>query len=290
MASIVFREEREIQRLTLQNQLMKSCEEPVLQRLLAGRQKMRILDVGCNDGSKTAAWFSRDCIAQVVGLEYDPDLALQAQERYGNETFSFFSCDVETANLVPQLKAQMAEQQIEAFDLIYISFVLMHLKKPEALLETLLHFLAPGGQLMIIEPGDNSSRLLPDSPRFGEFLDMLAHDPFAGKRDRAGGLPQILHGLGLEQITLEHTGIEAGRGCQQKKRDIFDIFFSYLPWDIALLRDREPENPQYAGWSQWMQKHYSELEKQVTAADSEVFMGISVVTCTGKQAGWNDII
>ena len=49
----VFEKGWELDRLTVQNQLLRECELPVYQKLLEGKSGLRLLDVGCNDGSKT---------------------------------------------------------------------------------------------------------------------------------------------------------------------------------------------------------------------------------------------
>ena len=65
----IFESSKEIDRLAVQNRLLKEYEEPVCRRLLERRQGVRGLDVGCNNGSKTAARFSRSGVSTVIGLE-----------------------------------------------------------------------------------------------------------------------------------------------------------------------------------------------------------------------------
>ena len=47
----IFDDHKEIDRLAVQNRLLKEYELPVYQRLMEGRRGLRVLDVGCNNGS-----------------------------------------------------------------------------------------------------------------------------------------------------------------------------------------------------------------------------------------------
>ena len=174
MFGSIFENSKEIDRLAVQNRLLKEYEEPVCRRLLEGRQGVRVLDVGCNNGSKTADRFSRSGVSTVIGLEYNQTLADRAQEAYGDDRFSFYRCDVEQPEFPDQLRGWMAKHQVEAFDLIHISLVLLHLRDPGQVLRQLKQFLTPDGRLLIIEANDAENRLSSrDEHLFREFMDIL---------------------------------------------------------------------------------------------------------------------
>lgn len=130
----IFDDHKEIDRLAVQNRLLKEYELPVYQRLMEGRTGLRVLDVGCNNGSKTADRFAHPSVEKIIGLEYNQDLVEEAQATYGDRWFSFYQCDVEQPDFAPKLRGWMGESQIEAFDLIHISLVLLHLERPGLLL------------------------------------------------------------------------------------------------------------------------------------------------------------
>ena len=158
----VFEKGWELDRLTVQNQLLRECELPVYQKLLEGKSGLRLLDVGCNDGSKTMDRFDLPQVERIMGLEYNEGLARRAQEKYGGGKASFHSCDLEDPDFPVQMAGLMEADGIEGFDLIYISFVLMHLKRPDLMLARLRPLLAPGGCLLIEEADDAACRLEPD--------------------------------------------------------------------------------------------------------------------------------
>ena len=170
----IFDDHKEIDRLAVQNRLLKEYELPVYQRLMEGRRGLRVLDVGCNNGSKTADRFAHPSVEKIIGLEYNQDLVEEAQATYGDRWFSFYQCDVEQPDFAPKLRGWMGESQVEAFDLIHISLVLLHLAEPGRILGVLREFLDPDGQVMIIEANDAVNQLAPDPDGlFQEFMEIL---------------------------------------------------------------------------------------------------------------------
>ncbi len=275
----IFESSKEIDRLAVQNRLLKEYEEPVCRRLLEGRQGVQVLDVGCNNGSKTAARFSRSGVSTVIGLEYNQALADRAQAAYGDDRFSFYRCDVEQPEFPDQLRGWMAERQVEAFDLIHLSFVLMHLKDPNKLLGILKPFLAPAGRLLIVEANDSSSVLSPDPEGLlTEFLDILAQDPFSGDRYFGGKVPKLLEEQGYSPVKLECQTIDARGPERGKKEDLFDMFFSYLPEDVQILLEQEPDHPRPVQWKRWIQQKFERLQQLVLAEGTSISMGLNIFT------------
>ncbi len=281
--TLVFQDNQEIDRLAVQNRLLKTYEKPVFRRLLSGRSNLKVLDVGCNDGSKTVDWFSCPEISQVIGLEYHRELARKAQHQYGGERFAFYPCDVEASDFPVWLSSLMVSSGVEGFDIIYVSFLLMHLKKPEELLRRLRRVLAPGGRLVVVEADDTISEICPDPHHLlRDFLNILSFEPLSGDRTCGGRIPALLADCGYGDIAMANKTVGAGAGEGDKKRAMFDVFFSYLPQDLCLLREKEPDNSHYAACAAWLERHYEELRNLIVAQNSKISMGISMITCLGE--------
>lgn len=279
MNESVFLDDEEIGRLVVQLRLLLPYERPVLTRIGNNKNSLKILDIGCNNGTKSAALFSEDNIEKVIGLEYNRDLALKANEKYGGDRFSFYECDVDAENFTEKLSDIMTENNIESFDVIYLSFVLMHLKNPKRTLAVLRKFLSPDGVLVTVDPNDGISSLVCDeSFLLDEFLELLSSDPYAGNRNSGGELPKILSDCGYESITLENDLVSAKGAQLLKKLDIFETFFSYFPKDSALLNESDPENPLYKKWQIWLDEKYESLKKAVIGEKSEISMGVSIIS------------
>lgn len=282
---LVFQEKKEMERLGVQNALLEGCEAPLFAHLFSARHGLTVLDVGCNDGTKTAARLQSDAVARVIGLEYNAALAERAQARYGDAKLSFHAFDAEAPALPARLRRLMEREGIDGFDVIYLSFVLINLRDPAALLAALRHFLKPDGQLVIVEPNDGASSLSGDGAGLlEEFLALLAHDPYAGDRTLASRLDRMLADCGYDKARVWCEGVTARGGETEKKRDIFTTFFSYLPEDTALLRAASPENTEYLAWEAWLAAHYDALRHLILRPDTEITMGLRVLTCTAADA------
>ena len=191
-SQLVFGEKNEIKRLRVQNELLACYEAPVFAQIFSEGQDLAVLDIGCNDGAKTIERFTSDQVLCVIGLEYNEVLAAKAQKAYGNERFSFYPLDVEAEDFAERLRIIMNDKKIDGFDVIYLSFVLMHLSDVKGLLIALHPFLKTDGKLFVIEANDTASTVTGDkNGLLGEFLEMLkkaiarSARPFAKPSPRA---------------------------------------------------------------------------------------------------------
>lgn len=281
----IFQEETELQRLAVQNRLLYPYEAPVLEEISSGRSGLSVLDIGCNNGRKTAGLFSSPAFSRVIGLEYSAGLAEKAQSTFGSEKFSFFPSNVESLDFSRQLRRLMDAEGISGFDVIYLSFLLMHLEDPGSVLSRLRPFLAEGGRLVVVEANDSASSLLPRGGELlTEFLNILEKDPYSGNRTTGRSLPRLLSDCGYEDIILWHDAVSACGDETDKKRDVFTTFFSYLPEDVEILLKHQPEHSQYLQWSRWLREHYASLEALILDEDSAISMGMRILSCTGGAA------
>ena len=274
----VFENEWEVERLHIQNKLLWECEQPVFDKVFKGRSGARVLDIGCNNGCKTMERFDRPEVSRVMGLEYNEALARWAHGRHGGEVFSFHPCDLESPSFARELSALMEQAGIEAFDVIYASFVLMHLRDPQTVLKTLRPFLAPGGCLLIEEADDLACSLTPDRQGlFRQFLQMLALDPYAGNRRCGEQVVGWLERCGYRRIQQLPAAIRATGDQLKKKEDIFEVFFSYLPKDIEILCKKDENNADYARCISWLKQHDKDLEEEALSSQTTLTLSIRVI-------------
>lgn len=279
----IFQQKKELERLNMQDELFRPYEQPVYERVL-DRPGLLVLDIGSNDGTKTVHRLRHKNVKKVIGLDRSQALVGAAGERYGGGAhggtqFVFCACDVEHMDFEAQLRACMEAEEVPAFDVIHLSFILMHLRHPEKLLALLKAVLAPDGKLLIVDADDDLSNLAPD--RYGlfeEFKQMLVRDPFAGSRTCGGRLPGILNRAGYSRIMRERDALRAGRAESRKKEQMFEVFCSYLAEDAAALRKREPGNEEYVRWETWLDQNYEQLRSAVMAGDAAFSIGIRMIT------------
>ena len=173
----------------------------------------------------------------------------------------------------------MKYHKIEGFDVIYLSFVLMHLKNPVNLLKKLFPYIKNGGYIVIAEANENLTCLKPDKDKLCEkFVYMLGNDKYAGNRYLGEFLPKELIKCGYIENSVWCNGVSAKKGEKDRKEKIFEIYFSYLPEDVKLLLSEEPNNAEYQKWSEWIQENYGKLKSQIIDTDSEITMGIKIMS------------
>ncbi len=282
----VFKDSKEIKRLRIQNALLKEYEMPGLKKLFEAGNRLNVLDIGCNDGGKTVDRFSDESVSQVIGVEYNRDLAAKAMKDHGNDKFFFIHANAEEEKFGLKLKEAMRKRGIDAFDIIYMSCVLMHLNDPTDLLNRLSYFLRDTGSFVIIEMNDDISHMNPDPEGLvTEFLSMLKEDKYAGVRSGGGTLISLLKKSGHADFDIWADGVGAGKTERDKKERIFQTYFSFFPEDLLLLLEEEPDNEKYLNWKKWIDINYSELKATILSDKTEIFMGTTILSCQkGKKA------
>lgn len=283
---IVFQDDKEIERLRVQNKLLSSYERPALDAIFANcvagcenGEKVAVLDIGCNDGEKTVSIFSYNSISNVVGLEYNKKLAQKAQKEFGNDKFFFSTLDVESDDFIASLGKIMKNKGIKAFDCIYISFVLMHLKNPKKLLVTLRDLLKDEGALVIVEANDSASSLSGDTGHLlATFLDILNKDKYSGDRLLGASVEHLAKDCGYEDIHIWCDAVSAGPGEKAKKQAIVTTFFSYLEEDLDILL-KEEDCEEYRKWKKWLTCYLPKLQFLILKEDSEISMGMKILSC-----------
>lgn len=118
---------------------------------LAGREGMRILDVGCSDGSDTVLRFGPYAsVTSVVGIDPSEEAVEKARGQTNDVRFSFNCADL----------ASYASNG--SFDLVCMSHVLRYLADPGAALEKVYGLLDSGGFVVVKIADDAATFSCPD--------------------------------------------------------------------------------------------------------------------------------
>lgn len=122
-----------------------------------------ILDLGCADGKILGQIYRKD--AKFVGVDIARRSIEKAKKAFkGKRNVRFVVGDIE--------KLDLGE---EKFDLVYSTYVLEHVDKPEVVLEKMIKLLMPQGILVVICPNYGSPvEYSPGSPKLGETLGTRA--------------------------------------------------------------------------------------------------------------------
>lgn len=279
----VFQTDEELARLDVQSRMMARTDRPVYEKVVGGRSGLCLLDVGCSDGAKTVDRFALDGVARVVGLERIGSVAQKARQEHGGGKFSFFRCDVEAEDFPDRLREIMAESGVRAFDIINLSHVLQHLADPGAVLERLRPFLAPDGQVVIIEADDALACLEPDPEGlFAQYLRIMDGDPYSGDRRFGGKVEKLLRDSGYCTVRQEDGVVRAGPGQTAEKRALRQIYCSIMGEDVALLLQKDPENPRFRAWKTWLAENLERLCRQIEAPEAAFAMGVRIFVASAE--------
>lgn len=130
---------------------------------LVGGNVRRILDVGCGDGVLAQVLLEIYPQAQLVGIDRNPQAIERARataEEIGLRGAEYVVGDVEEG-LPPG-----------PFDLVYISFVLLHTRRPDKIVQAVYDILRPGGFIWVkdLDPGWATAL---QSPSYRKLVNMI---------------------------------------------------------------------------------------------------------------------
>ncbi len=278
----IFNTDKERMRLETQRKLLSRYELSAILELTKQKENIHVLDIGCNDGAKTVSLFNIPHVSKVIGIDCDPAMIKKAKKNYGSDKFRFETVDIESDDMPDKLLNIKKDDCADGFDIICLSFVLMHLSNAEKLLRSLHPFLRKQGRLFIVEPVDSTSTINPKTELLDEFMRMLNRDKYAGNRQLGAQLPDLLTNCGYDNIQTWCDGIAASADSLALKKAIFETFFSYFPSDVELLCAEEPNNEEYIRWQAWLNENYAQLQEHILCRGSDIFIGTKIISCGSR--------
>lgn len=143
-------------------------------RKVNSKKTIKVLDAGCASGYVTHSRFNEFNNIQVVGIDKSKAAIKEANRVYADGKFSFTNADIEDDRFYP-----------ERCDIIFCSFVLHHLAKPEIILHKLWSVLNPHGCLIVNTVDDGT---IINWPHDKDLEDLIK------KTNALKGSPNRLHG------------------------------------------------------------------------------------------------
>jgi serine phosphatase RsbU (regulator of sigma subunit)/SAM-dependent methyltransferase len=188
----------EQRRLALLNDLLNERSLSAL-RLEGGEQ---VIDFGSGLGqlSREIARVVRrgGTAGRVVGIEQDPDQLEQAKQ-FASEAGEE---DLVEFRLGNALDPPLSRNEKGSFDIAHTRFLLEHVPEPQALVNTMVRSVRPGGRVILEDDDHDLLRLWPEVPAFEKLwrsylrtYDQLGNDPYVGRR-----LISMLNTAGAEPV------------------------------------------------------------------------------------------
>ena len=269
----IFDTDYEIERLNAQEELLWKAQERAYDSFLNGKD-MVILDIGCSDGFKTVREFDRDNVKKVLALDYAAEAVAKAKANCGSEKFCFEMGNVEDADFEDRLIDLMKKHDIEAFDVVHLSLVVLHLKNPVNLFTLLRRYIKKDGRIVIVEADDDKAVLSPDDYYLRKYNSLLKLDPYMGNRECASNMYIWLNKAGY--CSIHDTYVYAQGKDTATKKAMFDIYFSSLPVDFEDLCIDDSSNEDYRMAKDWLDENIDDIYEYLLHEATVFSFGVSI--------------
>ena len=269
----IFDTDYEIERLNAQEELLWKAQLPFYSGFLNGKD-MVILDIGCSDGYKTVREFDRDNVKKVLALDYATEAVAKAKANCGSEKFCFEMGNVEDQDFECRLADLMKKHDIEAFDVVHLSLVVLHLKNPVNLFTLLRRYIKKDGRIVIVEADDDKAVLSPDDYYLRKYNSLLKLDPYMGNRECASNMYIWLNKAGY--CSIHDTYVYAQGKDTATKKAMFDIYFSSLPVDFEDLCIDDSSNEDYRMAKDWLDENIDDIYEYLLHEATVFSFGVSI--------------
>ena len=270
----------EQERLIKQDNLFKKFDDEIWNNLLNGKANLKILDIGCNCGNLIIDRVGnrKEC-AKIIGIDYYKENIDYANKKYGSINRHFYLCDVESPNLEKTLNFISEDNNINKFDIIHLSLILLHLKNPQKLLERLKNFLSKDGVILIKDADDGLNFAYPDeNGDFDKLYKMCSIDNCSGDRKTGRKLYSYLVNAGYSNIKIEKIGLNSLNLNAKEKLNMYDVYFSFILSDAEERKNNNPYNKQYLKDWQWFSQNYEKLKMKFIEKDFIFNFGLMAYT------------
>lgn len=274
----------EQRRLAIQLGLTRESDVRNLKMLTEGKDKIAVMDIGCNNGKWLRDRLSRIgkvCNA-VVGVELNAEMKDSAAEVFPEMVFVNADAEKDTFSEI-LYKTIPAEQK---FDVIVLSMVLLHTQEMKKVLRNVYKFLKDDGYLYIRDMDDGLALSYPDSEGIVKRMLSISHNVrYTGNRHSGREIYTALKQTGYSYIrqlgdVVDVTTKPEGLDDYEYREYLYTTNFQYIKGDLELAyRD---DSTKYANDLKWFNKAYEDLHEKFHNTDYYYKMG-TIVYCARKK-------
>jgi len=229
--------EEDAERLKIQNDLIKQASYDHLE--MSGLSEGKIVaEIGCGTGAMTSYLASK---VTSTGHVYALDIS-QEQLDYAKKSLDDQGITNVTYVLV-DIEKEIPESLVNKMDLVYVKYVLMHLKDPAAAIKNTYNLLINGGCVATQESILGSSHSEPDSPEVRKYYQygilmgrILGTDKNIGnildKHFQAWGFSDVKYYIVKHQVSMENANKVVLKSIQQAK-------IEYIKRKVCTLQEME---------------------------------------------------
>ena len=219
----------EKERLLKQARLLERHARKTLQEFTSAYS---ILDIGCSDGTGIMLKIQNSKYRNFCGIDINVNEIVKANNMFGDGRHTFISCNVMDESFLDYMSQYMREKDIMGFDLVMLSYVLLHLEDPLKLLRRLKSVMNPNAVIIIQEHDDGASLVYPHDKYFDRVFELWKTAKDGGDRFMARKLPMLLNEAGFGNIAIKESSFSSIDYHSEYKELLWDFFFNPDYWDI----------------------------------------------------------
>ena len=255
-------DEGERKRLTTQRNFVYefACEH--YDSFISSLQDGVFLDIGCNTGEQAMMFLEgRKEISKYIGIDREKEALEKGRELFPDALFYQGNCESDDFdNLLSDIENEL---DIDGFDIINLSMVLLHMKEPLILLDVLSEHLADGGRIVILDIDDGLNVAHPDPDNmFSKAVDICAETGYSGYRKSGRQICQLLADVDMNEIQLHKQGLSTVGMSREKRSDFFELYFWFIFDDLRKMHELAPEDKLVSAELEWFEEHYKEMKSK----------------------------
>lgn len=272
-------DEGERGRISQQNHFVYDFAGETYHTLLSEMGEGVFLDIGCNTGTQAMMYLEDHPAIRYVGIDREEEALQKGREQYPNATF--FRADCEDDDFGAILSDIEDELNIDGFDIINVSMMLLHTINPAALLDVLSDHLADGGRLIVLDIDDGFNVAFPDPGFvFKKAIDLCFETEYSGFRHCGRMVYKMLHDVDMRTVTLHKVGYSTVGMDRKQKESFFDVYFWFVLDDLRKMHAEAPNSKFIKSDLDWMEAHYKEMRMAFKKKDFFFTLGFVLFSAT----------
>ncbi len=265
-------DELEKHRLRSEDKLLSKYEKPIIESLIAGREKAVCLDVNVLSTTGAYARFQFPEITNVIALTYNEDIARRGNDKKATspngDKIDFFTVQFESDDFERQLEKCIESAGVDGIDIVCLSMAIMDFKKPFKVLQAIQSFLNDDAVMIVRDVDDGAVFAYPDKDGlFSKFQSFYIHNIYSGYRYTGRQVYSYLRKLEPQSVKLEKYGINTSDMSRNEKKLLFESWFSFIPNDFKRMLRENSNSKISKEVVEFCDKYYDDLNEQFFSRD-----------------------
>ena len=265
--------EGETERLIVQQKLLQQFDKAAYEKVIEFKPQY-ILDVGSHNGTalmERLKLLGYNDFKAVIGIDICKSLVQDATKKYASdERIKFYEADIEAVDFPQKIQEIMRENNIESFDFINISSVLLQLEDPfDFLSEIDVVLNENGGKILIVDVDDGLNLAYPDNNQlFAKLFDIYNKCAITGYRKTGRQIYTLLkQATDCSKISFEQSGLNNSTMTKRERRTLFNIILDFVCSAIDKECAENPDVEELQLDRQWLQSNLTGIRDEFFSSD-----------------------